>query len=124
MELSLGHSFTPKTSINVTAGINTKEPSAATENYILSQNISIGYSQQINNKIGLKISLYSLEDDYIKNEESIKQNETLNSKIGLGYTLNEWLNGDISYSNSKTDSTQESLNTVTNTLSIELMAYF
>lgn len=124
MELSLGHSFTPKTSINITAGRNTKEPLAADENYILSQNASIGYSQQINNKFGLKVSLYSSEDDYIRNQDSIKKNKTLNSKVGIGYTFNDWLLGDISYSNSKTDSTLEALNTVTNIMSIRLMAYF
>jgi len=124
LELSLSHRFTPKTSINVTAGRKTKEPLAANENYIFSQNASIGYSQQINSKIGLKVSLYSSDDDYIKNQNSIKKNETLNSKIGLGYTFNDWLIGDISYSNSKTSSTLEALNTVTNLLSIRLMAYF
>ncbi len=125
LELSMSLNLTKKTSLNLSAGRTTKEASSsATENYILSQTATLGYTQGITDQLGLTISLTQLEDDYLLNEVSTKYNQTQTGKIGLGYTFNKWLKSDVSYTKVQTTSDSSSANTASNTLVAMLSASF
>jgi len=124
LEVSVAHSFTPKSAINISASRKTREPLSTDENYILNQTVSVGYSQNFTDRLALKINETYLQDDYRKGEESVKENITVNGKISLQYTISDWLIADIALSNSNTDSTMDTLDTTTNEYILRVTTFF
>ena len=124
MELIVSHTFTPKTSFNISASQKTREPLSTDENYVLNQTASVSYSQNFTDRISLKLYETYVQDEYIRSEESIKKNITTVSKIGLQYRISDWIIGDIAYSNSNTDSTIDTLDTITSESTLRITAFF
>jgi polysaccharide biosynthesis protein VpsM len=102
MEAQVDYSFTPKTSINLNASRRTTETNVAGTDYVLSNQITLGYMQKLTGKITGDINLTYSRDDHKGKVTNDKQTGNLIDKyykaaFALRYKFKAWLHVDLGY---------------------------
>jgi polysaccharide biosynthesis protein VpsM len=109
LEAQVDHRFTSKASMFVKVSRRTEETDLATTQDMLSDNLQVGYTQNLTDKIAASIKAAFSHNSYdkdltIDNKTAKRSDDYYSGNLALGYTPQEWLNLGVGYAYSDRNS--------------------
>jgi hypothetical protein len=102
LEAQVDHRFTRKTSMYVKVARRTEETDLETTQDVLSDNLQVGYTQNLTEKLAASIKATFIHDSYDKDltidtQTAKRSDDYYSGDLALGYSPQEWLNLGVGY---------------------------
>lgn len=116
-QAQVDHHFTGKSRMTLSANRRTNESNIATSDYAISENLKIGYTQKIRDKIKATLGVSYTRDSYNEAYNILstqREDDLYDITAGFSYAFRKWLTAGIEYGYSQRDSNFSDFSYTTN----------